>query len=113
MDEFGHIIEYRQALHNDLVIEALNSDIEGITNEEKVSNYIKNLLLDQDITSDKIEFGDTVRIKLSDEQIQTDIDDIITLNTPEKYYKFKELYKGQLVKKVIAIPRDLKPTTFT
>ena len=62
MDEFGHIIEYRQALHTDLVREALNSDIEGITNEEKVSNYINQLLPNEDVSVDKIQFGDTIEV---------------------------------------------------
>lgn len=136
MDENGNIIEYRQALHNDLVKEALDSEIEGATNEEKIHNYIKKLLPDQPITADKVEFGDTIRRRLSKEEIDSIINnldlefmtqdqgtDIInttleykslwTLNTPQEYYKFKELYKEQLVDKVISIPRDLKPTTFT
>ena len=133
-DKAGNIVSYRTVMHNDLVKEALNSGIEG-TNEEIINNYIETLLADSEISADKIEFGDTIRIKLSEEEQSTILDgldlefaneeqasfmiasalnneSIVTLNTPEKYYKFKENIGNQIITKVNSKPRELKPSTF-
>ena len=61
-NELGETTGYRQVMHNDIVREALQSNVEGSNNEEKISNYLNQLLPDEDVSVDKIQFGDTVEI---------------------------------------------------
>lgn len=113
VSESGEIIEPAKWVvktKEDLYKEALDRhSLEGrapLSNDQILENYINEVLPDYRTTVDKIELGDTVRL----------YGEIITLDTAEKYYKFKDKYKSNpsiTAFKVISKARDLKPTLHT
>lgn len=72
------------------------------SNEAIVNDFINKNLQDVLLDSRYIELGDTIRID----------GEVITLDTPAKYYSFKE-NGPSTVYRVLSKPRDLKPTLHT
>lgn len=96
----NQIVDWRQATQNDILKEALiNNQFEG-TNEEIFNNYINAKLQDAIIHSSEAELGDNIRV-FGVEYI---------LDTPTKYYEFKDRFPDTNVYKVLNKTRDLKPT---
>jgi hypothetical protein len=103
----------------DITKEALNSYIPQkekiLSNDEIISNYIKQKFPDVKTTRDKIQPGDTVveYIELPDPytgKLQL-TNNIRKLNTLAEYYKFKsEGSITDVVLKSTSTPRDLKPS---
>lgn len=111
VSESGEIIEPAKWVvktKEDLYKEALDRhSLEGraaLSNDQIVNDYINEVLPDYRTTVDKIELGDTVRLYGA----------LITLDTAEKYYNFKNRYSPSIrAFKVISKARDLKPTLHT
>ncbi len=111
VSESGEIIEPAKWVvktKEDLYKEALDRySFEGgdpLSNDQIVNNYINEVLQDYTTTVDKIELGDTVRL----------YGQIVTLDTAEKYYNFKNRYSPSTTAfKVTSKARDLKPTLHT
>jgi hypothetical protein len=74
-----------------------------LNTEQIIEKYISEKFPPVDLTTDKVQIGDVIAAG----------EEVINLDTLDKYYKFKQNYQGQLVKKLLNVPRDLKPIEIT
>jgi len=81
------------------------------SNEEIIKQYLEKTYPSKPVDVSEIQPGDSYDIVLNVDGL--DLKTTHTLDTIEKYYKFKKEFAGQTVMKSFSVPRDLKPSEIT
>ena len=118
IDETGQIIGWNVVNQKELITNALDSGIEGLTNEEIIQNYLNNVLAPIEVNS--FEIGDTIEMGFYDQEGNFNNIQTFNINTPETYYSthqaindYAKVNPSFLLRRVLNKPRDLKPTLHT
>jgi hypothetical protein len=81
------------------------------SNEEIIKQYLEKTYPSKPVHASEIQPGDSYDIVLNVDGL--DLKTTHTLDTIEKYYKFKKEFAGQTIMKSFSVPRDLKPSEIT